>query len=122
MKRIKAGLLALAVAAAVLGLTACGGRSAGGDVAGTWQRETIFLAYFACKADLVLELNADGTYEKTTTDHDTGAVLDEEAGTWTLSGTELKCVKAGETATITYQYDSAANTLENAGYLYQKIG
>ncbi len=119
-KRFACGLFSLVL---VLCLAACGQSKpvSAGDMVGTWQREVVFLPYFKAEVALVLQLNEDGTYEKTVTNHETGKELETEEGTWTFDGAKLVCVKARETATMTYQYDQGSNTLENAGYEYKKI-
>ena len=120
MRKIGCGLLA---AMLVLCLVACtkAGSAAAEDVVGTWQREVVFLPYFKAEVDLVLELKEDGTYQKTVTNHSSKEVLDMEDGTWSFDGGQLSCVKNKETATTKYEYDSASNTLKNAGYKYSKI-
>ena len=119
-KRFICGMLSVVL---VLCLVACGKDKSisAKDMVGTWQREVVFLAYFKTEVDLVLALKEDGTYEKTVTDHGDHEVLARETGTWTFDGAQLVCVKAEETATMTYEYDQSANTLENAGYEYKKI-
>ena len=119
MRKIGCGLLA---AVLVLCLAACAtGKSAGDKLVGTWQRELVFLPYFNAQAELVLELKQDGTYRKTVINHESKQVLDMEQGTWSFDGVQLSCVKDKQSATAKYDYDPATNTLENAGYEYQKI-
>ena len=117
-KRLVCGLLCLVL---VLCLGACNRPDPAGDIAGTWQREVVFLPYYKAKVDLTLKLKDDGRYEKIVTNHETNEVLETEEGTWTFDGAELICVKAQGAATMTYEYDPGSNTLENAGYEYKKI-
>ena len=119
-KRFVCGLLGLML---VLCLVACTKDKpiSAEDMVGTWQREVVFLPYFKAEVELALELNEDGSYEKTVTNHENGKLLETEEGTWTFDGAKLVCVKARETATMTYEYDRGSNTLENAGYEYKKI-
>lgn len=118
-KRLVCGWLSVML---LLCLAACGRDNAADVMAGTWQRDkAVFLPYYKTMVDLVVVLNEDGTYKKTVTDYKTSEVLDREEGSWSFDGETLTCVKKNESATIRYTYDSESNTLENAGYTYNKI-
>ena len=55
-------------------------------VVGTWQRETVYLPHYWCDAILIEEYDRDGTVNTVVTNAETGKVLHEESGTWSVSG------------------------------------
>lgn len=119
MKRWISGLLAAAMTVGFAVVLCACGKTQTVDITGVWQRDTVFLPYFNCEADLTLEIKEDGTYIKKTVEHDADRLLDMETGSWTFEQGVLSCEK-GENLFIRYQYNAKDDSLENAGNIYRR--
>lgn len=90
-------------------------------VCGTWLRETMYLEFYGCDADMYTTFNHDGSASQLLLRHDNGEILNEAAGKWWLEAGEVVLLKDGTTGNIRFQYFEDTNRLKNGDKYYIKI-
>lgn len=88
---------------------------------GTWQRETMYLEFYGCDADMYTTFLKGGRATQVLLRHDNGKVLNESAGDWTFEGDEVVLVKDGADGRIRFSYNESTHKLKNGEKYYTKI-